>query len=98
MPTTRYFAGTDGERTVFRASGTMDYRSASFRPFHGLGFSRKEAGPGAFPVRSITKAEYDALVALKAARILAARGPGALVGPQDSWVANDALPSSGGEG
>jgi hypothetical protein len=93
---TRYFAGTNGERTVFRAS-TRVYASASFGRF-GLSFSSAAGPVGSFPVREITKAEYDALVALKTARILAARGPGALVGPQDSWVANSDLPSSGGEG
>jgi hypothetical protein len=92
MPTTRFFAGSDGTKTVFRASATKVYASASFGRY-GLGFSGKPAGPGSFPVAEITRAQYVALNALKT-RL----SSGGHMAPSDSWVPNDALPSSGGEG
>lgn len=94
--TTRYFSATDGTFTVFRATASAAYASASWlgdRPYpYCLGFSRKPAGsgiPGRFPTTEISKAQYDALVAAKQDRQrLAGQDPQRYSSPQDSWVRN----------
>lgn len=96
--TTRYFKATDGKITVFRASKTRVYQSASgFGPKESISFSGR---PGPFPTTEISKAEYDALVVVKAARIAsrwATKYPGEAMpswagsSPQDSWVDNPAI-------
>jgi hypothetical protein len=101
MKTTRYFKATDGKITVFRASETKAYAFATFKgeklaEDHAwcgqIGFSAKA---GDHPAVEITKAEYEALVAQKTARINAknearkAEGKRVWsVGPSDSWVQN----------
>jgi hypothetical protein len=90
--TKRYFKATDGDITVFRASDTKVYQSAS-KTNWGISFSGKPAGLGAMPAVEITKVEYTALVALKQARIKASNGGRHDDGgsPSDSWVSNEAL-------
>jgi hypothetical protein len=93
----RYFSATDGDVTVFRASDTKVYQSAT-RTRWSISFSGKPAGLGAMPAKEITKAQYAALVALKQARVQASGGRHSDGGaPSDSWVANDAIPGSAAE-
>lgn len=90
MRDTRYFSGTNGTVTVFRASPTKVYRSASFGgglALGGLAFSGKPPSPNCpIAVVEITKAEFDALNRAKTRRIEAAGRK--YVSPQDSWVDN----------
>jgi hypothetical protein len=83
--TTCYFAGTDGTVTVFRASPTRVYQSATFRPISFSAWAPK--APGAFCVSEVTKAEYERLVALKKSRT-------SDNSPQASWVHNRELVAS----
>jgi hypothetical protein len=95
--TKRFFKATDGDVTVFRASDTKVYQSAT-KDRWTISFSSKPAGLGAMPAVEITKAEYTALVALKQARVQASGGRHSDGGaPGDSWVANDAIPGSPAE-
>lgn len=92
----RYFSGTDGDVTVFRASPTMTYNSATFSAGN-LSFSKAPAkfgAVGSFDVNEITKEAYEALVALKAKR-LNALGRRDTV-PSDSWVPNAELAAAPG--
>lgn len=102
---TRYFKGTDGERTYFRASPTRVYRSliSQTTPYFGWTFSMHDRAP--HPVVEITRQEYVALTALKVARCERIKAewrsahPGesdqhlGYIGtaPRDSWVRNDAI-------
>lgn len=83
MPTTRYFAATDGNKTYFRASPTRVYRSMSKNNWPGWMFSMHARGP--YPVHEITGKEYRALINLKAKRDPKATAP------RDSWVFNHDL-------
>lgn len=92
-PTKRYFSATDGKITVFRASDSRVYQSAT-KSGWGISFSAKPAALGAMPAVEITKAEYNALVALKQARVRAGNVGGHHAdggAPSDSWVSNEAL-------
>lgn len=96
---TKYFSATDGTITVFRASETRTYVSATMAGRGGIGFSGKPAGRQGtteyHPATEITKAEYEALNAIKMARIKAAGRT--LINPGDSWVNNtDLVPAKGG--
>lgn len=84
MPTTRYFAATDGTKTYFRASPTRIYRSMSTGKWPGWMFSMHDRGP--YPVREITGKEFRALMRAKAQRDPKATAP------RDSWVFNSDLP------
>jgi predicted SprT family Zn-dependent metalloprotease len=95
--TKRYFKATDRDITVFRASDTKVYRSAT-KTGRSISFSSAPAGLGAMSAVEITKAEYTALVALKQARVQASGGRHDDGGaPSDSWVANDAIPGTPAE-
>jgi hypothetical protein len=59
--TTRYFKASDGERTYFRATKNAYIALRSDRYNH-RGWSTVS---GEWPAVAITKAEYEALVALK---------------------------------
>ena len=89
----RFFKATDGSPTVFRASNTRDYRSASFSTRENgdvsISFS---AGDGSYPVEEIVRSEYETLVARKNSRIKANGGHhGDGASPRDSWVRKAAL-------
>lgn len=101
MTTIRYFKATDGDRTFFRASPTRVYLSASVFPDY-RDFVLHWDARGPFPVTEITRQEFKALVALKAARIEREKAayraahpgtPNSLsswgTAPRDSWVANE---------
>lgn len=103
--TKRYYAATDGNVTVFRATGRT-YGSAFFVAkvdldtglphARNISFSASMGHPGHHSVVEITKSEFDALQALKVQRILAVGGnPAIFVSPQDSWVRNSALADGG---
>jgi hypothetical protein len=82
--TTRYFSGTNGAVTVFRASATKVYNSATFKP---IAFSSAMPFADRFPVSEIAKSEYDALVARKVERVKSSGAdPKHATSPQDSWV------------
>lgn len=87
--TKRYFKSTDGTKTIFRAS-ERHYQFGRFsRP---IGFCNTP-GLDRCPAHEITKAEYDRLIALKRERQIAAgENLQYSSGPQDSWVANIAIP------
>lgn len=95
----RFFKATDNTYTVFRAT-ERSYASASFSRNEGgvwgISFSSRPPtvrwGQG-FPTTEITKAEYDALVALKAARMERQGDSGGYTSPSDSWVRNSELPA-----
>lgn len=90
---TRYFKGTDGIITVFRASGTKVYHSVTTKARHGgqsISFSGAMPFADRHPVHEITKAEYDALQTIKAHEAQGRR-PNRSTGPQDSWVTNAVL-------
>lgn len=66
--TKRYFAGIDDDKVRFRASSTFFYRSLTYdKRGAWMGFS--SAPPGRAAVREISKASFNALVALKAKRV-----------------------------
>lgn len=88
--TDRYFKATDGVRTYFRASPTRVYRSMST----GQGYNRRDTvlhmhDRGMFPAVEITRAEYNALMALK--RIRTAGRTYHSSAPSDSWVENSEI-------
>jgi hypothetical protein len=97
--TKRFYKATDGSLTVFRATDTKVYQSATItnwgseaKPRLNISFSGKAAGVGAMPAIEITKAEYDALTSLKLRRM---RAMGEAIrystSPSHSWVANDVI-------
>lgn len=95
---TRYFKATDGKITVFRASETRAYVSATVPAdpktgyYYSISFSGKPAGLGSCPCVEITRAEFVALTAAKIERIKAEGGKHADGGsPSDSWVRNSAI-------
>lgn len=93
----RYFKATDGKITVFRASEERVYLSATTVGRHGghrISYSAAPAKHGSYPTVEITKAEYDALVGLKKARVEGSRSSG--TSPQESWVSNASLPTREG--
>jgi hypothetical protein len=96
--TTRYFKATDGQITFFRGTGiSTGFRYGWRARGHSrgyLGFSNacRDSKAAYFPATEITKAEFKALVALKAARVIASGGDNARESsPQDAWVDNAAL-------
>ena len=90
MSTLRYFKATNGRFTVFRASPTRAYTMATIRSNaeQVIDFSLSYSGVGDCPAVEITKAEYDALNAAKAARFERLGLPLKYVAPRDSWVSN----------
>jgi hypothetical protein len=88
----RYFKATDGKTTFFRASDTRVYASAQ-KTTGSVSFSAGPPGFGWVPAVEITKAEYEALVALKNARLEAVYGEGGsrYSPPYFSWVCNSQL-------
>jgi hypothetical protein len=86
--TTRYFKATDGWTTVFRATATRAYQSATMHRW-GISFSAKPAGLDDMATVEITKSEYEALQAAKVEQIKAhGRDPARYTSPQDSWIRN----------
>lgn len=81
MPTTRYFAATDGTRTYFRASSSRAYRSMSNDPTYPRQWSFHMYSSAPYPVHEITGKEYRALIRAKAVRTSG-------TAPSDSWVYN----------
>jgi hypothetical protein len=99
--TKRYFKFTDGTRTVFRGTGMpRGFLFGTLTPRGWISFTNGASVPGnasVYRTTEIAKGEFDALVALKKARVEAAgRDNKYDSSPQDAWVFNTALP--GGEG
>ena len=93
--TKRFFKFTDGTRTVFRGTGMVrGFAYGWTRPRGWVGFSNSpvNAQASTYPAVEITQAEFKALVALKAARVIAAGGDNQRESsPQDAWVFNAQL-------
>jgi hypothetical protein len=89
----RYFKGTDGRITAFRASESMAYTGVMTKSpnlAHRISFTTSFAKPlpaGYYPVEEITESEYRALQMLKLAED-AKRSANRSKGPQDSWIPN----------
>jgi hypothetical protein len=90
-PKIRYFMATDGKVVIFRASKTMNYRSADMILKTFTQRHRSGDMAGILPVREITADQHLRLVALKKAR-LKNEGKNWRVynAPSDSWVTYDA--------
>jgi hypothetical protein len=93
--TKRYFKFTDGTRTVFRGTGMAHgFRFGWTTPRGWVGFSNSAVNAKAvtyFAVE-IDKAEFNALVKLKAKRVAdAGLDNDRYSSPQDAWVFNEAL-------
>jgi hypothetical protein len=91
--TKRYFKFTDGTRTIFRGTGMVQgFRYGNLSPRGWIAFSntvKTSGGYENFPAVEIAKGEFDALVALKKARVEAAgRDNKYDSSPQDMWVFN----------
>ena len=89
----RFFKVQIGNQIFFRATASgRTYLSAWLDRGIWISYSSKAPGLGASPVVEIEKAEFNALVAAKAARVIAAGGNNKYENkPSDSWVAADAL-------
>jgi hypothetical protein len=87
----RYFKSTDQTITIFRATErTAGYAYGVFSGGRGAFSNHHQIG--ARPAFEITKVEYDALVAAKNARLVAAgREPRGYTQPYHSWVCNDQI-------
>lgn len=97
-----YFKATDGQVTIFRATGRVykfGYISTNTVGFSNVKGAVKEYRY--YPAISITKSEYDALQAARVERVkCAGLDPTQHVSPRDSWVLNASIDapdaSSGG--
>lgn len=85
-----YFKATDGEITIFRATGRV-YKYGYIGE-DTIGFSNVQGAAKRyryFPAISITKSEYDALQAARVERLkCAGLDPTRHTSPRDSWVLN----------
>ncbi len=96
--TKRFFKFTDGTRTVFRGTGMpRGFLFGTLTPRGWISFTNGASVPGnasVYRTTEIDKAEFNALVALKAKRVAdAGLDNNQHSSPQDAWVFNTALPS-----
>jgi len=93
---TRYYSGTDGRITVFRATQSgRNYASVTTsapRGWQHISFSTATPSADRYPVFEITKSEYEALQARRNTWLQAiGEDPANWTSPQRSYVPNQFL-------
>ncbi len=92
----RFYKFTDGTRTIFRATGNgVGYKYGTISEsgrYVGFSNSGAPSKDKRFPTTEITQAEFKALTAFKAVRVISGGGDNQRQSsPQDAWVWNSQL-------